>query len=468
MDGINGSGGGGGTGDRRRVRIDEALSGWPAPERTSLEWDESAEAVMARLEGLEEAGARTADDSVSDEALLAPPLPAGPEEVQSSAPLAKGPARAEASMNTTSSRQRDRASLKELAKMAGDTMPPSAQPAGRTSRPSYPHPARGSGSFDAKEPTPAPQPAAEREREENSGIINLAALAAEEKPAESAPVSGGVTAAAPSAAKAGTATAPKTGKGSRLYVFGAIVAAAAVAAGVFVGMRRPATELAAPVAAVPAPVQPAPGPVATTQSGVAVAPIAAADKGVDPSMLPKAEPNAASGGASPSAPAIPRPVAAAAVAAAAPAAPTAATPDPKLIAVVPTATAPAGNDKSLEALMQQAAGVTSAPPTPAATATPDDATQPAPGSVPLRPSTGAVRGALGAVTAGARACLDPDDPISHAMVTFQSDGSVQNVTVSGGAAGKPAEACIRTALSRARIPAFASPTFSAPVTIRPN
>jgi hypothetical protein len=467
MSNSNSSGGSGtGAGNPRRVRIDEALSGWPTPERSTLEWDESAEGVMARLGG----PARDAD--VSDEALLAPPLAAEPGEVQGSAPVAREPARAEASMNTTSSsRQRDRASLQELAKMANETPAPPA--AGRVSRPSYPGvattAATGSGTSEAKDPTPPPQPVAERE--ENSGIINLAALAAEEKPAESAPISAAGRASAvatassattPSRAKAGTAAAPKTGRASILYVFGTLATAAAVAAGVFIGMRRPASEMSAPVAAVPAPVQATPAPVATTQPGVAVA---ATDKAVDPSTLPEA---IAAGGAqtAPSTPAAQKPLAAATPA---PAAPSTAAPDPKLVAVVPTATAaPAGSGKSLEALMQQAAGVTSSPTAPAATSTPDDSTQAAPGSVPLRPSTGAVRGALGAVTPGAKACLEADDPISHAMVTFQSDGSVQNVTVSGGAAGKPAEACIRAALSRARIPAFASATFSAPVTIRPN
>lgn len=123
------SGGAGGNGPRR-VRIDEALSGWPAPERSTLEWDESAEAVMARL------GGPARDGDVSDEALLAPPLAAEVGEVQGSAPVARQPARAEASMNTTSSRQRDRASLQELAKMANETPAPPA--AGRVSRPSYP------------------------------------------------------------------------------------------------------------------------------------------------------------------------------------------------------------------------------------------------------------------------------------------------------------------------------------------
>jgi hypothetical protein len=69
---------------------------------------------------------------------------------------------------------------------------------------------------------------------------------------------------------------------------------------------------------------------------------------------------------------------------------------------------------------------------------------------------------------GARACLGPDDAVSHATVTFKSDGSVQSVAISGGAAGKPAEGCIRAALSKARVQPFVQPTFTAPATVRPN
>jgi hypothetical protein len=52
------------------------------------------------------------------------------------------------------------------------------------------------------------------------------------------------------------------------------------------------------------------------------------------------------------------------------------------------------------------------------------------------------------------------------MITFRSDGSAQSVSISGGAAGKPAEACIRVALMKARVPPFGMATYSAPVTIR--
>jgi hypothetical protein len=67
----------------------------------------------------------------------------------------------------------------------------------------------------------------------------------------------------------------------------------------------------------------------------------------------------------------------------------------------------------------------------------------------------------------ARACLGPDDPVSHAQITFQSLGIVQSVAITGGAAGKPAEACVRAALMRAKVGPFAQPTFTYTVTVRP-
>jgi hypothetical protein len=92
----------------------------------------------------------------------------------------------------------------------------------------------------------------------------------------------------------------------------------------------------------------------------------------------------------------------------------------------------------------------------------------APGTVPQRPSMGAVQSALGRVTPEARNCLNPDDPISRATVTFVSLGNTSSVVVTGHAAGTPAEACIKAALGKAKVPPFAQDSFSAPVTIRPN
>ena len=88
------------------------------------------------------------------------------------------------------------------------------------------------------------------------------------------------------------------------------------------------------------------------------------------------------------------------------------------------------------------------------------------GTVPQKPSQGAVTGAIGAVLPGARACLGPDDAVSRATITFASAGNVQSVSVSGGAAGKPAEGCIKAALSKAKVTPFAEATYTAPITIR--
>ena len=88
-------------------------------------------------------------------------------------------------------------------------------------------------------------------------------------------------------------------------------------------------------------------------------------------------------------------------------------------------------------------------------------------NLPQKPAMGAVQGALGTVLPAARYCLGPDDPISRATITFKSDGRVQSIAVSGDAAGQPAEGCIRSRLMAARVPPFASPTFTWTVTVRP-
>jgi hypothetical protein len=79
-----------------------------------------------------------------------------------------------------------------------------------------------------------------------------------------------------------------------------------------------------------------------------------------------------------------------------------------------------------------------------------------------------VTGALGAVMPTVRSCLQPDDPISRASVVFDSTGGVTGITVTGYAAGKPAEACIKSALGKAKVQPFAQPNYTANVTIRPN
>jgi hypothetical protein len=84
-----------------------------------------------------------------------------------------------------------------------------------------------------------------------------------------------------------------------------------------------------------------------------------------------------------------------------------------------------------------------------------------------RPSQAQVQMAVGPLMRNARACLLPDDGESRALVTFQSDGSVKSVVISGFAAGKPQEACIKSAMARAKVDPFTDPTYGLPVTIRP-
>jgi len=111
---------------------------------------------------------------------------------------------------------------------------------------------------------------------------------------------------------------------------------------------------------------------------------------------------------------------------------------------------------------------TAAGPTDSSTVVTADEKKPqfAAGTVPQRPSQGAVTSAINAVLPNARACLSEDDAVSRATITFASAGNVQSVTVRGGAAGKPAEQCIKGALSAAKVPPFAEATYQMPVNVR--
>jgi hypothetical protein len=137
--------------------------------------------------------------------------------------------------------------------------------------------------------------------------------------------------------------------------------------------------------------------------------------------------------------------------------------DPKLIANIPTG--PAGGSGDLTEAMKNAAGggMGLAQGTAGTQGTANNA-----GNVPQRPSQGQVSGAVGNVLPTARACLGSDDPVSHASVVLQSDGTVKSVSVSGFATGKPAEACIKAALQKMTVSPFAEATYNVPtMTIRP-
>ena len=87
------------------------------------------------------------------------------------------------------------------------------------------------------------------------------------------------------------------------------------------------------------------------------------------------------------------------------------------------------------------------------------------GANQIRPAAGQVVGAIGAVLPAARACLGPDDSIRSGSMVFASDGSVKQVSLSGGA--KPTDDCIKSALSKAKLQPFADDSFITHVTVRP-
>jgi hypothetical protein len=130
-----------------------------------------------------------------------------------------------------------------------------------------------------------------------------------------------------------------------------------------------------------------------------------------------------------------------------------------------SAASPPRSARSLAEHIEEAAGDTSSPqgssPEVAAPTNPD-------GVAPAYPSLGAINSAMLRVIREAQACVEGDLPISHASVRFNSTGVVEAVTVTGWAAGKPAEACVRSALMKARVAPFIRPSYVVPVTIRSN
>ncbi len=108
-----------------------------------------------------------------------------------------------------------------------------------------------------------------------------------------------------------------------------------------------------------------------------------------------------------------------------------------------------------------------------AAATPDPVETAAPvatpqsGNLSARPGQGQVQAVLLSLMKSAKACFNPDDPPSRALITFQSDGTVKSIGVTGFAAGKPQEACVKGMLQKARVDPFADATYSVPLTITP-
>jgi hypothetical protein len=492
------------------VDLDAALREWPHAEKPQKDWDERAQSVVDRLlRG--ERGATSA--YVTDEELLAEPLGQSAEDGHNSARTGKSPIHPRAKkgsgtpMTMTADRERDRRSLQDLVKMASGLTPPP--------------PSVGS--------MPSGVVRAAEAQKDDSGIVDLAAASQadpgaaaraqftplashglfDDEPAHSqrppmsgpisAPMSGPLSHPAPVSAPVSAQSLPqqpvpsvppppvltpsappvgfgpasmasvhpmpakKTSSGAIALVVGGLVALSAAAAGTFLYMKsRTTSTTSKPVAMAPAqPATPAaaaapaePTPAANAEE----VPTPATEPSLDPESLPAVAPPGKDGSKVASAKGVARaskpPQERAAAKNEGPA-------KLKEKDLAPTPTGPAGD---LGAAMKNAVG-DEPEKTPAAATTAANVPK---GNVPQKPSQGAVTGALGAVLPQARACLGPDDPISRASIVFSSEGTVQSVKVTGGAAGKPAEACIKSALMKAKLQPFAEPTYTANITIRHN
>ena len=474
----------------KKLSLDAALREWPEPGKAASEWEEMAHRIDERV-GAGEAGTSVA--FVSDENLFADPLGQIEEAGHNHAsPPTRGIAgetrvSKDSTMTMPADRERDRRSLQDLAKMGsmgGLTPPPASVRSPNSSAPSGVQragEAKGddSGLIDfAAVSQPAPPVAPAPTALAKAGIFDDEPASVRPGPVSSAPVSQHLqqpaptmppafaqapgsfvpasTAAASSSQQAlGAMAAPqKKGNGKVIaLVLGGLVAVSSMAAGGFFFMKHRAATEASKVAMNTAPTV-APVVAAAAPEVKPADPTPAPEATVDPNALPAvvavAKP-VAKGGA-------PAPVAVAAAAK-----PT--KEEGAKLSAKDLPTTPAGPGGDLGSAMGKAVGADgkAVDATPAAGST---GPQFAAGTVPQKPSQGAVTGAIGAVLPGARACLGPDDPVSRATITFASAGNVQSVNVTGGAAGKPAEGCIKAALSKAKVTPFAEATYMAPITIR--
>jgi hypothetical protein len=484
----------------KKLSLDAALREWPEAEKPAMHWEEMAQKIADRLQ-------IGPTDAVAAENLLAEPLgQIEGEGHNSAAPVRTVPtarntvAKGETKMTMPADRERDRRSLQDLAKMAnssGSLTPPPPSVKAPHASPSAPSGVQraaeakkdDSGIVDlamAAQSDPQASVRAQTTPLASDGLFDDEPASVRPGPVSSSPVSAPLSmplsmqqvqqpapslppfsapsiapASAPaSAAKVAVAATGTKKKGSGAVialVFGGLVAASAIAAGGFFFVQHRAK------AAVTAMSTPAAPPVVTAAAPVDPVPVAVAPEAtVDPNALPSTpEPVALAPKTAPKTGA-PAPLAMKDKPAPAPA-PAKPEEGPKLSQkdLPPT---PVGPEGDLNKGMAAAVGADGKPlQTPAAGNT---GPQFAAGSVPQKPSQGAVTGAIGAVLPGARACLGPDDAVSRASITFTSGGAVQSVNVTGGAAGKPAEGCIKAALGKAKLAPFAEATYTANITVR--
>jgi hypothetical protein len=483
-------------------KLDEMLAAWPLAKSPQLEADEAAERVVRAVQ----AGQLPAS---IDESLLASPLPKTSEDQDSqhsTQSLSSRPRLGSATpgigveTKMAKDRTRDRTSFQELAKLATTPPPPISVGVGsEKSGPHAPIPPSASSSGSAGVVR------GEEAQSSDSGIVDLKAIAnadptgshraqttplasqglfdedesAPAKPAVSekaaaklAPASDGKAVASavaqPAAASVKKAAdtksaAEKNGGGGIVIVLGALVAAGAIAAGVFFFVKsqhRPSTVAQTTIQAVDQGPKVKGSTKATPAGAVSVA---QADTDLDTVVDPNTP---QTGGQRPTFKFHSKPGAGGGAAAVIPEPTTAGGGvDPKLIANVPTGPVGGGSGDLAEAMKTAAGGGTGLGQGVVGGGGAGPTNQ---GNVAQRPSQGQVAGAINSVMPTVRACLGSDDPVSHATVTLQSDGTVKSVSVTGFAAGKPQEGCIKGALTKMTVSPFAEATYPVPVTIRPN
>jgi hypothetical protein len=514
-------------GDVKETRLDQALRTWPDIRRTNREWAEFAARMPGGASSRHQGWSL---DSISDDELLGSPLPQTEEESHKCRHFSGETREAEAGIMGQQNIERDRKTFRDLAQLAsqpalqrgsiseirssqrdvttghghakgadsglidfgmlGQPEPGSVDRASVT-------PLASTDLADAEDAptrpkisvTPPPLPASVAPPSSAPGIARAIHTPLAISASQRAPLMQPVL----SAQAALLAAEPEPSRGTMGRVV-ALLGIAAVAAGAFLVVRT-----------VRAPNAQGPHIVVSTAAAAphaapAPTPTPAADRGIDPMSLPQAGAlNAqpvviATGGhhvhhghhaLAKSAAGAPGTAnddsddsddstASAPVAAAAPA--PAPKPDatPAAAPPVKAAPTPAWLQGALgEAITKAAApAAPAADPAPAAAApvpvpVPASAPVAAAGSVPQHPSQGAVTSALSGALPSARACLGPDDDVSRVRVVFGSDGAVQSMAVTGFAAGKPQEACIKGALGKAHVPPFAEATYGANVNVRP-
>ncbi len=227
-------------------------------------------------------------------------------------------------------------------------------------------------------------------------------------------------------------------RGRRIVVVVAVAAAALAAVAVTRVARAPVASQA-PVAVAAAKAT-AIAPAAAPQPSAAEKP----DNAVDPSSLPTVAPEATALAPKAVAPHV----------AAAPAKPEAA----PQIAEKDLAPAAPSDPSDLGAAMQSAVGSRAEAHAEEAKGGGD------PNARQLRPSPGAVIGAMNAVLPAARACLGPDGAMRSGTLVFKSDGTVANVALKGA---KSEDECVRGALAKARVQPFSDTSFTTGFTVRP-